>query len=212
MHKQNPLILAILNILKLEKKSLSLYQLMRILENNDYILSQKIDNQSQDLLLFQKNFVVMNALYQLKSDLMDTGYTLNISSLKIELVHETTIPKSSLTNDDIEDDKTHAALSEYYLNWYNYKQTDEAGVEALLNSFWHEYEKIYKKQHETDKRLDSLRILGLESKASWKNIQQTYRQLVTICHPDKGGDSLQFIKIREAYLVLKLTQNMNYEL
>jgi len=205
MIEDNPLILTVLSALKETKESLSLYELMKILENTGYDLERSSDESSADMKLFRKNFVVMNALYQLKRDLTDTGYFLYISSLKIELISDCPTNDQLLSVDSAEDLRTDEALSAYYLNWDNYTSTDEQGVESLLNSFWNSYTDYHKWHHQDDKRLDSLQVLGLKSSASWKDIQQNYRQLIKIYHPDKGGDSLKFIKIREAYLILKLT-------
>lgn len=205
MLKDNPLILSVLSALKESDSSLSLYQLIGILEDTGLDLEKSTELTSNDMRLFRKNFVVMNALYQLKKDLLDSGYSLFISSLKIELIADNEIKNRSLIIDSAEDLSTDEALSAYYLNWDNYNSTDEQAVEDLLKSFWSTYTDYNKRHYQEDKRLDSLQVLGLESSASWKDIQQTYRQLVKVYHPDKGGNSLKFIKIREAYLILKLT-------
>ena len=205
MLNDNPLILTVLSALKESDDSLSLYQLIKILENTGYDLERSSEKTSNDMKLFRKNFVVMNALYQLKKDLHDSGYSLFISSLKIELITCAGIKNQPLSIDSAEDLLTDEALGSYYLNWDNYNSTDEQGVETLLKSFWNSYTDYNQRHHQNDKRLDSLQVLGLESSASWKDIQQTYRQLVKVYHPDKGGNSLKFIKIREAYLILKLT-------
>ncbi len=205
MLKENPLILVIFNILKKNNQSLSLYQLMGILEKNNYDITFSSINSSHDLLLFRKNFVVMNALYQLKNDLLDSDYTLKISSLEIILLSAD--KKNQCVTED--DAVSNASLSNYYLDWNNFTSTNEGDVEKLLNNFWSQYSKLSLESNEIDKRLDSLHILGLEFNASWKNIQQAYRKLIIVCHPDKGGDTLQFIKIREAYLILKLTRKLN---
>jgi len=210
MFDDNPLILSVLSALKETKESLSLYELMKILENTGYDLVRSSDESSADMKLFRKNFVVMNALYQLKRDLNDSAYSLYISSLKIELIANKQIDDQLLSVDSAEDLRTDDALSTYYLDWNNYNSTDEEGVECLLKSFWNSYTDYHKWHHQDDKRLDYLQVLGLESSASWKDIQQTYRQLIKVYHPDKGGDSLKFIKIREAYLILKLTLNKSH--
>jgi len=205
MLQDNPLILTVLSALKESDSSLSLYQLMKILENTGFDLERSSEETSYDMRMFRKNFVVMNALYQLKNDLLDSGYLLFISSLKIELIAENEIENSSLIIDSAEDLLTETTLSAYYLNWDNYNSIDDQGVEDLLKSFWNSYTDYNQRHYQVDKRLDSLQVLGLESSASWKDIQQTYRQLANVYHPDKGGNSLKFIKIREAYLILKLT-------
>lgn len=215
MKNDNPIILEIYTCLKNSKDSLSLYEIMKSLEDIGFDLSQSSNNfnnaqndsenlSSHDLALFRKNFIVMNALYQLKMDLKDTGYTLFISSLKIVLLEEIASIDCELIDKSEGDEK----LSQYYLNWDNFYSTNEE-VDDLLNSFWDKYNQCSHKNNCHDKKVDALQVLGVDSLASWEDTQHAYRHLIKVFHPDKGGDSAQFIKIREAYLILKFTQNMD---
>lgn len=207
MTELNPLTLVVFNTLKNNNTALSLYELIKILEKLGYELIKKDVNESNDLTLFRENFIVMNALYQLKIDLLDSDFSLTISSLKI-MLHTKSLDKGlGLPTESTDDILTTEALSEYYLNWNNYHLTNEQGVKELLDGFWNRFIDYNQGQNRYDKRLGSLQVLGLKSSASWKDIQQTYRQLITVYHPDKGGNSLEFIKIREAYLILKLTRS-----
>jgi len=201
----NPIALVILSKLKDTDESFSLYKLIQILEKSGYDLIQTDIEISNEVSLFRKNFIVMNALYELKDDLANSGYRLFISPLKIQLIADNN--KQQILADD---QSEMIELSEYYLNWDNYNLTDHAEVEALLNDFWVQFSKFENNKYENDKRLSSLQVLGLKSSASWEDIQQTYRQLVKVYHPDKGGNSHKFIEIRQAFLVLKLTRNMSY--
>ena len=210
MYNDNPLALSVLGILKNSQSHISLYQLMKILEQSGYDLDQSSDSTSQELKLFRKNFVVMNALYGLRKDLNGSGYYLIISSLMIQVISASENNSNSLITQYREDEKVYQSLSDYYLNWDNFHQTDEQDIAGLLTQFWNRYKEYDQQNNEVDKRLDSIQLLGLQSTASWKDIQHAYRQLVTVYHPDKGGNSLKFIKIREAYLFLKLTHNMSY--
>jgi len=199
---KNPLLISILSALKDTDEFISLYQLMQILEKSGYDLTRCKADESSEVKIFRKNFIVMNALYELNSDLSGSGYRLFISSLKIQLL----VDDEGLT---AEDQATETALSKYYLDWDNYHGTGKADVEALLKSFWESYKNYNQHLYGNDKRLDSLDVLGLESSASWKDIQQAYRQLIKIYHPDKGGNSLKFIQVRKAFLILKLTNNVS---
>ncbi len=194
----NPLVLEILSILKDTDKHLSLYQLMQILEKAGFDLVKSPSSESSEIKLFRKNFIVMNALYQINQDINGSGYCLFISSLKIYMTEE-----GGNHQIQAEDISSESALSDYYLDWDNFYLTDKAGVEKLLYDFWARYSDSNALQN--DKRLDSLQVLGLESSASWKDIQQAYRQLISVYHPDKGGNSLRFIQVRQAFLILKLT-------
>ena len=204
----NPLYLAVLTILKKTNASISLFDLMKLLEAQGFTLSglSKDEDVSHEILIFRKNFIVMNALYAIQSDLIKAGYSLYISSLKI-LIYSNSHLNTELTDDLLIDaQKKDVALGKYYLDWSNFDQADQQYVDGLLNSFWKKYKDNNKNSFNQDKRSYALQILGVESTASWKDIQQAYRQKITQCHPDKGGTSHQFIEVREAFQFLKLFQ------
>mgnify|MGYP002827186353 CR=1 FL=1 len=50
---------------------------------------------------------------------------------------------------------------------------------------------------------DPFRVLGLKRSASDEDIKTKYRELILIHHPDKGGDHEEFIRIQQAYEILK---------
>ncbi len=206
MYSENPLVLAVLSILKNNKTTLGLYDLMQLLEQQGYTLVDEAETLTYELHMFRKNFVVMNALYQLQRDLRGSDYFLYISSLKIQLLEVTSSQNMSdvtalidIEYDAVADQK----VGDYYLDWSNFDEADQSTVEALLKDFWERYTEYQKNKNRMDKRLDALRILGLESSASWEDIQQSYRQKVAASHPDRGGSSHHFIEIREAYQALK---------
>lgn len=207
MHSDNPLCVVILSILKDANESISLYDLMKHIEAKGYSLNTDKDEISSELKIFRKNFVTMNSLYQLQQDIKDTGYYLHISSLEIILVTETAQINTNLVDNKYHDPLVDKALSKFYLDWSNFHGTDQKAVEKLLAGFWNQYTQYNQMQNAKDKRLDALQILGLELSSSWEDTQQAYRNLIALHHPDKGGNSHQFIKIREAYLILKLTRN-----
>jgi len=204
--QESPVALAIMSVLKNTQTVLSLYDLIKHIEELGLVFFDDAENVSNEILLFRKNFIVMNALYQIQADINNTGYSLYISSLKI-LLYSDLSSKNDLSLTDIEDSKrVDVSLSAYYLNWNNYDSVDQQAVDQLLNSFWTKYQKYNQIDSNQDKRSCALQILGVESSASWKDIQQAYRQKITLCHPDKGGTSHQFIEIREAFQFLKFFQ------
>ena len=50
---------------------------------------------------------------------------------------------------------------------------------------------------------DPFKVLGLKRSASDEDIKTKYRELILIHHPDKGGDHHEFIRIQQAYEILK---------
>jgi len=191
--KDNPLKAPILKILKETTEKLSEYDLIKRLEDSSEVFKKKSDKSS--IALFRKHFMVMNALYQLQDSLFKEGIYLAISALSITLepikAHHNTSPT----------DHSDAKLRAYYLDWSQLTETTEADVDALLNSFWEHYAAYDKQSH-------ALNTLGLGNDEIWPAIRQTYRRLAAEFHPDRGGNTEQFIAIREAYEILKLNQTL----
>jgi DnaJ-domain-containing protein 1 len=186
--RNNPLIMPILDLLKEQKANISEYELIRRLEENGMEFSKESSN---ELELFKKHFLVMNALYKLQNELIEDGYFLTISSLSIKLDK---ISQQSSSADLI--DYTNKKLSEYYLDWNNYKNTSKQDVSNLLSEFWEKYFSV-------DKKTEALSVLGLGPDVTIVQVKQAYRRLAAKHHPDKGGEHKDFMEIREAYEVLR---------
>lgn len=185
----NPLTAPIAQILRNTPDGLSEYELLRQLAFDGLNWDQTPDC-TPDLLLFRKHFLIMNALYSLQPVLWEEGYYLSISALKIEL--QTT---STNTNETLPSQPGDQAIREYYLDWGQFEQSSNESVDRLLNDFWQRY-------FSDDKTQDALTVLHLEAECSWSEIRNAYRRLAAKHHPDRGGDSEQFILIREAYELL----------
>lgn len=182
----NPLVMPILRYLRERNSACSLIDLVNLCEQDFLTFIEKdIDFQ---VITFQKNFFVMNALYQIQRDIQKEGLSLTILPLDICMVSNRTEGKFSLTKRDTE-------LASYYLNWSNLKSITVEEVEALFSSFWQKYRAV-------DKVDTALTALGLAQFDNWLEIRQAYKKKVSICHPDKGGSVEDFIEIREAYEVL----------
>ena len=185
----NPLIIPILAYLREQNSSCSLINLINLCEQDLLILIGKDVN--YQIGIFQKNFFVMNALYQIKNDVQTEGFSLTILPMDISMVPNYDKSKSTLTNRDTE-------LANYYLNWSNLESITTEEVEDLFNSFWQKYSAI-------DKVDMALTSLGLEQGADWSDVRQAYKKRIAINHPDKGGCAERFIETREAYEVLSFS-------
>ena len=186
---QNSLIAPIVTILKTSQQAIKEYDLIQMLEQNG--IEFPFEDVSNEVALFKKHFLVMNALYQLQNDLLADGYFLSITSLsiKIDEIKDQSDSKNLIDHTDMK-------LSEYYLDWDNYENTSQQDINDLLTGFWEKYFSL-------DKKLDALKVLGIESEVSLPEVKQVYRRLAAQHHPDKGGCHRRFIEIREAYEVLK---------
>ena len=185
---KNPLITDILSLLNRSPEGITEYLIIKSLEEHIGFEDIAADYQ---LAIFQKHFMVMNALHQLQKELMEEEQIfLDISPLKIQL-----ITTNSQSNNRELTESVDVKLSEYYLDWANFKNTNKQDVEKLLESFW----KLY---INADKRMAALLILELEENACGETINRRYRKLAALHHPDRGGDPMNFIRIRQAYETL----------
>jgi hypothetical protein len=183
----NPFKTAILTLIRESPLGLSEYDLIQRLQERDH--SFAFAGESADLALFRKHFLVMNALYQLQSELFGAGMYLSVSPLDIRLEPLQTAGLALAPAENA------APLREYYLNWDNFVQTGRADVAAMLRRFRARYLAL-------DERRQAMQSLDLPADASWKKIKQTYRRLAAQHHPDKGGDPARFRAIRVAYEIL----------
>ena len=158
--------------------------IITVLDNNPY----------RDL--FKRNFLIMNALFQLQQQLAP-AQTLSIASLHIKL--EDTLIDNTVTPID--------PLRDYYLDWQNY-DASTAEVDALLNQFWQNFAatRSVKSHISISQRNAILTQWQLDEQASLKMIQKRWRQLAFQYHPDKPtGSESTFKKVRQEYEQLKLS-------
>ena len=191
----NPLKRPILDILKNAQGSLKEYELHGILGGSAF--TQFIEGCSHDVILFRKHFLVMNALYELHEELIEQNLYLHISALDI---HLKAISEHSSTHQTLSTDTGFIKLSEYYRNWEHFNKADDHTVASLLQTFW-------KKFLANDEKEQALSCLKLKPEADWAEIQTQYKQLCQQHHPDKGGDAVFFVEIRQAYDNLKCIYN-----
>ena len=191
----NPLIVPILNFLKQQSAAVSEHELLSQLERQgDFsggLTKQQAFSPARDLALFQKHFLIMNALYHLQDELLQDQWYLSISPLNIHLQPLVNSQASTLA-----EESESPALKAYYSDLSNLTDTDEQAVADLLQLFWQRY-------LAEDKRAEAYQALGLSVDASWQDIKQAYRRLAKHHHPDQGGDQQRFIEVRAAYEVLR---------
>lgn len=166
------------------------FELMKDLELHNSTI-KSLDGYDE-LTLFKKHFLIMNALYKLQDFYhREQGRALLINATKIELREHA--PEAS--SQHLSSNSSEAKLKTYYLDWSNLVEMDQDSVEKLLDDFWSKFFAL-------DKRKESLELLGLASTASEKEIKSRFKSLAAQHHPDRGGDAETFIQIRLAYETL----------
>lgn len=190
----NPLIWPIYALLQRGQKSWKLNELYAELQSQDIVGQLAQDPQRQ---LFKMNFLLMNALYQLR-ELLDTTQHLVISVLDIRLL-----------NVDCEQVDTagtamnkHNGLADYYLDWQNFEVSSEQ-VDELLNRFWRDFRKQYGAVNGMA-RQQALSLFELDDTATSSQIRQQWRRLAFRWHPDRpDGDGDKFKALCDAWQRLK---------
>lgn len=186
---KNPLIAEILSFIEQKPEGITEFEIIKMLEAKEYFNNLADED---ELALFQKHFITMNALYQLQLSLWENdAIYLDITSVRVSVVTEYCSEKSSYNALS-----ETSSVREYYLDWENYNKTDQEQVLEMLNSFWQMY-------FNQDKLISAYKTLELAQREPINVVKKQYRKLVTKCHPDKGGSHSDFIAVRQAYEVIK---------
>jgi len=138
--------------------------------------------------LYKRHFYCLHHLYLLRKSLAKYEQTIIISALEIRI-----IKNQSNTNEVGSLDH----LADFYLNFENIKLSEKE-VSEMLDQFWKKYSAI-------DQKSEALKVFGLAQNAiiTKERIKQQYTKLVSVHHPDKGGEQEKFIQIKQAYNQLK---------
>ena len=147
------------------------------------------------LELFRVHFLVFNALYSLQPELLEEGWCLEISSLKLHL-RPLTEGKEAWALVQGSD----SALRDFYLDWEQYRAATQESVEDLLADFWQRMQNPARLN--PDSRRQALEQLGLKDPVSPEAIKRQYRRLAMRHHPDRGGSEAELQKINAAMAVL----------
>lgn len=185
----NPLIWPIITLLNGKPSGWMIHTLADSLRQQG-ILTTLDDDPDKDL--FKRNFLLMNALYQLQEILLPEQW-LQAQAMDICLTSNQGSVQNQIDTSD--------PLRSYYLDWRNY-HIDAKAVKALLTSFWRRYQSHIgsSKAPISNSRSQDLEILKLPTEATPRQIRHQWRKLALRWHPDRpNGDAEQFRKVCEAW-------------
>ncbi|EKO3868393.1 DnaJ domain-containing protein [Vibrio harveyi] len=191
-YMENPLLWSILDILRKQPSNWKVHTLAHELSQKGYI--QQLD-ESPDKDLFKRNFLLMNALYQLQETLYPDGW-LQVEAMNIVLMSAIEASRHSVDTND--------PLREYYLDWKNY-EADEGEVRRLLNDFWSRYQRYIGGNVSDDlDRSKALHLFELDADATRTEIRRQWRKLALRWHPDReNGNADRFRVLCNAWNVLR---------
>lgn len=181
------------------RDGMSEFDIITLLKNEPYCLLSA-NALSDSLLLFQTHFVLFHALYQLRNKWRSQAIgELEISATNIQL-HAVDHKGDTHSSIDTKD-----PLADYYLDWQNLANTDEAGVEEMLSNFWLKMAGYDAFQSIDEKAVIAAKTtleLPLNSNISLEQLKQQYRKMQHYHHPDKGGNVEHSQQIVQAYTCL----------
>ncbi len=142
--------------------------------------------------LFEINFLMMNALFELQTELIDDGLFLDVDAMQLQLLPLSTSDGQAIAK------SIQSELRAYYLDRRNLEQITAAEIDTLLSDFWQRY-------LANDKRAWAYATLGLDEDASKSTARAAYQRLAGRTHPDRGGNPEEFLKVRSAWEILSRT-------
>ncbi|HAS6042856.1 TPA: DnaJ domain-containing protein [Vibrio vulnificus] len=191
-YMENPLLWPILEVLRQQPSGWKVHTLASHL--GELGLIHQLDP-SPDKDLFKRNFLIMNALYQLQETLYPDNW-LQVEAMNIVLMSSHACAGHTIDVDD--------PLREYYVQWQNY-EANEGEVKRLLNEFWTRYRRfVGHHEGEPIDREKALQLFELDPHATAVDIRKRWRRLALRWHPDRdNGNAERFRVLCEAWNVLR---------
>ncbi|WP_456294574.1 DnaJ domain-containing protein [Vibrio sp. AK197] len=197
-YMENPLVWPTLEVLRKQPRGWKVHTLAAHLRDMELI---PVLDEAADKDLFKRNFLIMNALYQLQETLYPDNWV-QVEAMDIALLPVHHVPGHSIDNED--------PLRDYYTHWENY-EAEEGEVKRLLNEFWTRYHDFVGGSSNVVSidRHRALRLFNLPQDASKTEIRRTWRKLALKWHPDRdNGDSERFRVLCEAWNVLRQCEHI----
>ena len=191
-YMENPLLWPMLEVLRKQPSGWKVHTLAANLSELGFM---PVLDDSPEKDLFKRNFLIMNALYQLQETLYPEKW------LQVEAMNIMLMPAQSAIHCEIDLDDP---LREYYTQWHNY-EANEGEVRRLLNEFWTRYRKAVGGTSDLNmNRMNALKLFKLPAEATQLEIRRTWRKLALKWHPDRdNGNAETFRVLCEAWNVLR---------
>ncbi|CAH8235133.1 DnaJ domain-containing protein [Vibrio aestuarianus] len=191
-YMENPLLWPMLEVLRKQPSGWKVHTLAANLSELGFM---PVLDDSPEKDLFKRNFLIMNALYQLQETLYPEKW------LQVEAMNIMLMPAQRAIHCEIDLDDP---LREYYTQWHNY-EANEGEVRRLLNEFWTRYRKAVGGTSDLNmNRMNALKLFKLPAEATQLEIRRTWRKLALKWHPDRdNGNAETFRVLCEAWNVLR---------
>jgi hypothetical protein len=189
---ENPLIWPLLSLLQASNQSWKVHHLASALQEKG--LMHDLDPLPEKDL-FKRNFLLMNALYELQEILLPNQW-LQVRAMEIQIFR---IIPADINQQLVADNN----LREYYLDWQNYDMSVNV-VRQMLESFWSSYQQYIGLNVKLMHKGPALIVFELDDTATDRDIRKQWRKLALKWHPDRpDGDAARFREICEAWQTLR---------
>ncbi|PMH41419.1 molecular chaperone DnaJ [Vibrio sp. 10N.286.49.B3] len=189
---ENPLLWPVLQVLTHQPSNWKVHTLIGQLTHLGFVPTL---DETPEKDVFKRNFLLMNALYQLQ-DMLYPDQWLQVEAMDIVLFTGSTGAHAIDPQDP---------LRTYYTDWQHY-EASVGEVKRLLDEFWSRYRR-HVGQDSNEHRLErscALRLFELDKDASEVEIRKQWRRLALQWHPDRSnGDSERFQQLCAAWHVLR---------
>ncbi|MBW3696259.1 molecular chaperone DnaJ [Vibrio sp. T187] len=191
-YMENPLLWPILEVLRKKPSGWKVHTLSAHLNELGLVPILDVVPEKD---LFKRNFLIMNALYQLQETLYPDNW-LQVCAMDIVLMPSHQASSHAVDHED--------PLRDYYVHWHNY-EAEEGEVKRLLNEFWSRYRKFVGSTNGADMdRAKALSLFELPHDATQPDIRKRWRKLALKWHPDRdSGNTDKFRVLCEAWNVLR---------
>lgn len=142
--------------------------------------------------LYRVHFLMRNALYRWALNCSQWQWQFSALGVRWTQAVRPAEGDQTLPAEDLAD----SALANYYLNLANLNLSAEA-VEALLASFWRQFEGYIQGQGEHLQA--ALALLELDKLTDFDSLKRQYRRRAMALHPDRGGSDSALQALNSAF-------------
>ncbi|WP_157792618.1 DNA-J related domain-containing protein [Thiomicrospira microaerophila] len=184
----------LLELIQTSPKGISEHLLLKQLAERGY---PEFAPSLEPLKLFQAHFLLFHLLYRLQAPWRQQGLgDLDIHCLSIRFK-----PAPPLSHDCAL--AVNDSLRDYYLDYHHYRETQSADVVKLLDDFWQTFAGVKPTHHPDIDQARKTLDIAPDQPLNKAIIDQAYRRLCQVHHPDKGGHTAEFQKISQAAATLR---------
>lgn len=143
--------------------------------------------------LYPVHFLLFHVLYRLRDQLLETGESLRISPLTIQIETQTVVSGTGVP-DSLD------TLRQFYLDLSQYRLPEDA-IQKMMNDFWSGTAGRQPAQSNTKEAAEALGFNAVPS--DFTTVKQRFRRAVMQAHPDRGGNTRTIQQLNQAFAVLK---------